>query len=325
MFQASGPTGVRHCATVKLLLAGWLAGAWVGVVLADIPFLPSANTPSPLDETMFPARGTGIAQKLPVPTMSGDEDWSWQVVPRGLMYPAYLAGQKESRFASQMVYERHQGWLWDVALGGHVGFLRYGTRDVDAPQGWQIDLEGAAFPRLSPIYDRDVWSTDFRFGVPLTCQFGPWEGKFGYKHESSHLGDEFMLRFPGYPRINYVREVLLLGAAYHLWPMVRVYAESGWCFEIDGGAQPWEFQFGAEYAPAEETGPRGAPFAAINGRLRQEVAFGGNLTVEAGWEWRGATGTMFRVGGVYFNGMSEQYQFYGEYEEQIGFGIWYDY
>ena len=136
--------------------------------------------------------------------------------------------------------------------------------------------------------------------------------KFGYYHYSSHFGDEFLVNDPSQiaNRINYVRETLALGVAAYLSPSVRVYTETGWAFHTDGGARPWEFQFGAEFAPTEPTGPGGSPFAAINGHLHQEDNFSGNLTVEAGWLWRGRSGHTFRTGMIYFNGMSDQAQFY---------------
>ena len=67
------------------------------------------------------------------------------------------------------------------------------------------------------------------------------------------------------------------------------------------------------------------PFFAINGHLRQVNDFGGNMTVQTGWQWRGCTGHSLRIGVQYFNGMSEEGQFYDKFEEQIGGGIWYDF
>jgi len=118
---------------------------------------------------------------------------------------------------------------------------------------------------------------------------------------------------------------MILAAAYYLNPSLRLYSEAGYAFYIDGGAKPWEFQFGAEFSPPEPTGPCGAPFLAANGHLRQENDFSGNATVEAGWQWRGRSSHLWRIGAQYFNGMSEQYQFFNRSEEQIGLGLWYDY
>ena len=67
------------------------------------------------------------------------------------------------------------------------------------------------------------------------------------------------------------------------------------------------------------------PFFAVNAHLRQEVAFGGNLTVQTGYLWRGATGHLFRLGLQYFTGKSDQFEFFDQYEDKLGLGIWYDY
>jgi len=113
-----------------------------------------------------------------------------------------------------------------------------------------------------------------------------------------------------------------------LWPTpdVRVYGEAGYAFYTAGGAQPWEFQFGLDYAPIDATGFRGAPFFAINGYLREEVNYGGTLTVQVGWMWRGHyDGPLLRFGFQYLNGKSPQFQFNDQFEEQFGLGLWYDF
>jgi hypothetical protein len=255
---------------------------------------------------------------------SSEEPWRWQLLPSGLMYRSYLAGGREPRFGSQWVHERNLGWLWDATLGGRVGLVRLGNTDPVLPEGWQLDFEGAAFVRMNLDHDRDVDDVDFRAGVPLTTRQGPWEMKFGYYHLSSHLGDEFLARNPGYPRINYVRESLVAGMAVYLG-CLRLYSEAGWAFHTDGGAEPWEFQFGADFVPLEPTGACGAPFFAINAHLRQENDFSGNMQMQTGWAWRGRNGQLLRIGMQYFNGLSDQYQFYNTFEEQIGAGAWYDF
>lgn len=253
--------------------------------------------------------------------------WTWQLFPEGLIYRSYLAGGREPRLASKWVYEREQGWLWDLAAGGRVGILRYGTEDDVLPEGWQLDVEGAAFPRLTllPERDRDMVAADFRVGLPLTFRRGMWEGKFSYYHLSSHLGDEYMETFPTVNRINYVRDAFVLAVALRPNPDLRLYTEAGWAFNADGGAKPWEFQFGVDYCSTELTGFRATPFLALNGRIREELDFGGSFTAQAGLAWRARTGQLIRFGLHYFNGKSDQYQFFTEHEEQIGLGLWYDY
>jgi hypothetical protein len=156
-------------------------------------------------------------------------------------------------------------------------------------------------------------------------RYGPWETKLEIYHLSSHLGDQFLLANPGATRINFSRDALVLGLAYRPLPDVRIYGEVGWAFYTWGETQPWEFQFGCEYSPARPSGLQGDPFLAINAHLRQEVDFGGALTVQTGWQWRGAGGHLFRLGLEYLNGKSEQYQFSDKFEQQLGGGLWYDF
>lgn len=251
--------------------------------------------------------------------------WTWQLLPPSLLYKSYLAGPREPRLGTQWIYTRDYGWYWDSTLGGRAGLLRYGSTDTVLPEGWQLDVEGAAFPRLDAEHARDLVAADFRVGVPLTFRRGPWAMKFGYYHISAHLGDEYMLTHPTVERINYVRDSLVLGLALHPHPDWRLYSEVGYAFMIDGGAKPWEFQFGVEFSPADPSTIVGAPFAACNGHLRQENDFGGNVTVQMGWQWRGHYGRTLRVGAHYLNGLSPQYQFYRDFEDQVGVGIWYDF
>ena len=148
--------------------------------------------------------------------------WSWQVLPGSLIYHSYLAGTKEPRFATQWFHDSHWGWTWDATLGARIGLLRYGSDDCQHPDGWQLDLEGAAFPRLDLEHQENVTSVDFRFGVPLTYGWGPYQAKFGYFHVCSHLGDEFMLMFPDVERINYVRNGINWGNSYYFTEDSRV-------------------------------------------------------------------------------------------------------
>jgi hypothetical protein len=322
---------------------------------ATYPYTPYPNTPYPDTAAMVPAApaapsfgGPDSADPGPVYAPQGNTDamvaalslppnaqaelllnsdapWQWQVAPAGLMYRSYLAGNREPRMASELMHERNWGWFWEATVGGRVGLLRYGTENDLLPQGWQLDVEGAAFPRLDLEHEEDLIACDFRGGLLSTTRRGPFETKFGYYHLSSHIGDEYLLRFPAFPRINYVRDSLIAGVAVYVHPSLRLYSEVGWTFHEDGGAQPWEFQFGADFSSLEPTGLWGSPFFAINAHLRQENDFGGNLSVQTGWQWRGKTGHLARVGMQYFNGLSDQYQFYTKFEESIGFGLWYDY
>jgi hypothetical protein len=284
----------------------------------QFPIAGRANPRSPVEE--MPPSG----EYVPAPDYSRDV-WDWQLLPDGLIYRSYLAGFKEPRMHSLWAHDDDLGWVWDIALGGRVGLLRYGNHDNALPDGWQIDLEGAAFPRLDPEDERDLVAVDFRAGVPITFGNGPHRTKLAYYHLSSHLGDEFLLKNPTVTRYNYSRDAMVLGQSYYFTPDWRVYGEAGWAFYSDVSGE-WEFQFGVDYSPLVDAGLRGSPFAALNAHLREEVDFGGNLVAQLGWQWRqAASGHLFRLGLEYFNGKSDQFEFFDQHENKVGLALWYDY
>lgn len=297
-----------------------------GPVILDDPYLPG------------PYRGEGFASGVPRDAFDdlwAPRPWSWHILPNNLIYTSYLAGPKEPRFATvwyddtapdPFTPSESAGWLWDSTLGGRVSILRYGSDPVLHPQGFEVQLEGAAFVRLDPARDRDLVSSDYRFGIPLVYGVGRWQAKLAYYHNSAHLGDEAMIRFPDFPRVNYVRDAIVLGGSWYPLDWLRLYGEAGWSFFNSGGSEPWEFQFGTELIQARPTGIHGAPFLAVNGMSRQELDWGGNVCVQTGWAWRGdASEKLFRIGFEYLYGSDPQYEFTFYNQNRAGIGMWYDY
>lgn len=251
--------------------------------------------------------------------------WNWQIVPEGLIYPTYLAGVKEPRMGAVLNSEANDGVKWDLSIGGRFGVIRYGTLDVQGGEGWQLDVEASAHPRLDPEENMDLEATDYRFGVPVTYGRGRYRMKIGYFHLSSHLGDEFAIRNGLAGRINYSRDAILWGHTYWITDSLKGYFEVGYGAKVDVN-EPWDFQFGFDYTPACECGFRGAPFFAANTHLREEVNFGGNAVIQAGWQWRSRhEGHLLRVGVQYYNGKHERYEFFDTSEQKFGLGIWYDF
>jgi hypothetical protein len=261
--------------------------------------------------------------------------WSWMLMPNNLIYTSYLAGPKEPRLGTVWYDDTSpslteaglsEGWLWDSTLGGRASILRYGSDPVLHPQGFEVQIEGAAFVRLDPEDDRDLRSADYRFGVPLVYGVGRWQSKLAYYHNSAHLGDEFMIKNPNFPRVNYVRDVIVLGTSWYPLDWMRLYGEVGYSFFNSGGSEPWEFQFGTELLQARPTGSHGSPFLAVNSMLRQELDYGGNVCVQAGWFWRGRRSEkLYRIGVEYLYGSDPQYEFVFYNQNRFGVGMWYDF
>lgn len=248
-----------------------------------------------------------------------------QIAPQGLIYRAYLAGAKQSRMRGIWHGDFQEGKIWDISLGGQTGLYRRGSTGDRRPTGFQIDIEGSTQLRLDRNNNEDLDATDYRFGIPLSWGNETYQMKFGYYHISSHVADEFLVNNPGFTRLNFVRETIIWGHSYYLNPELRFYGEVGYAF-IRDVSEPWEFQFGVDYSPAYCTGTRGAPFAAFNCHLREELEFGGNIVAQIGWAWRSSPASgLLRMGCEYYNGYDDQFSFYQNSQQKLGFGAWYDF
>lgn len=294
-----------------------------GHAVFNVPSWSAGGTAPGLPQQAGWAASAPSANRCEIDSLA--DAWECQLLPAGLLYQSYLAGEKEPRISSATLSEADRGLVWDVTLGGRVGLWRYGTRDPLHPQGIQFDMEGAAMVRLDPEQNTDVEAADFRFGFLVTWRRGPLATKTGYYHISSHLGDEFLLRNPGFQRVNYVRDSAIAGLSYDVTPEVRLYSEIAYAIGHEGGALPLEFQYGAEYSPTTRSW-WGGPFAAINGHTREERNWASSVNFVGGWQWRGEqTQHRFRVGVQYYQGPVMQYSFVGQNERLFGGGLWFDY
>lgn len=250
----------------------------------------------------------------------------YEILPAGLMYRSYLAGEKEPRFQSMWLNETGRGLVWETQLGGRVGLLRYGTPDAVNPQGWQLDMEGGAQARVDPQQESDLEAVDFRFGLLSTWRFSRHSFKAGYYHLSSHIGDEYLIRNPTFNRTNYVRDSAVVGYTFDMIEDMSVYGEVGYAAGAEGGAKPLEFQYGYQYTPLRAYGFRGAPFFGINGHTREDFNWITSVNTVAGWQWRGEqTNHLFRLGLQYYTGPAIQWEFVGRNETLCGAGLWFDY
>lgn len=290
----------------------------------------SADFPQ-LEELMSQSPGANVNTPQQIFSNSPAQNsncFGWQVLPKGLMYKSYLAGEKEPRMQFIQLHDtRSKTRVWDAVLGGRVGLLRNGTCDSVNPQGFQIDVEGAVFARVLPDQPSAMLEgADFRAGLLATHRYAGTAYKWGYYHVSSHAGDEFLLANPAFNRINYVRDSAIAGITQDLNHATQVYGEIAYAIGAEGGAKPLEFQFGAQYIPVAKSSLRGAPYLAANYHIREDFNFHGGFNTLAGWGWQGTeTRHRFRVGLQYYNGPSMQYQFLDRWENMIGGGVWYDY
>ncbi|MGH7476582.1 MAG: DUF1207 domain-containing protein [Longimicrobiales bacterium] len=106
-----------------------------------------------------------------------------------------------------------------IGIGDRIGLLRSGGID-----GVQLDLEAAVFAQFDlGVATLDLINADYLVALPITLRRGGFSTRLRLYHQSSHLGDEFLLRAEDPERENLSFESLELILSQEAGPL-RVYA-----------------------------------------------------------------------------------------------------
>ena len=83
----------------------------------------------------------------------------------------------------------------EVAVGHQLSVVR--LDDGSSPgRVITLGLEMGIFSRFfMESAQKDLVNSDFRIGLPLSIQMGAWESRLTLRHVSSHLGDDYLVRF----------------------------------------------------------------------------------------------------------------------------------
>lgn len=212
----------------------------------------------------------------------------------------------------------------DTAIGGTIGLLRCQSRCF-ADTEYQLDGFAVHFSRWSEA--QFSVAGDYRYGFPITFRHECWEGKVGYEHTSTHVGDD-LIRKQGRYRNPYVRDEIVLALAYRWCEQLRIYGECAYAFSMSSPVPSSRERFagGAEWSRPCATGWKGQPFAAFDLDLRPEQDYTANLTLQLGWQWIPELGRpSARVALEYYRGNSPFGQLLLEREQWLGVGFYVDF
>ena len=168
-------------------------------------------------------------------------------------------------------------------------------------------------------------NADYFAALPLTYAWKDLSVMGRFFHQSSHLGDEYLLR-NRVERINLSYEGLDLLFSYELPWDLRAYAGGGYLVRVDpSDLKRWSTQGGLEYVGPNLRADESVelrPVAAVDLQNQQEGGWETNLSPRAGirLDRPGGTRRHFDVLLEYFQGNSPNGQFYGRYIRYIGLG-----
>jgi hypothetical protein len=117
-------------------------------------------------------------------------------LPHGDVFCPLIADPKAAR--SFVIYQRGKesdlgADIVAVGISDHFPFFRTGaTRNGN---GVQLGLAGSVFAQFDVATSSyDLLNADYIIALPLTLRLGPFSGRARVYHQSSHLGDELLLR-----------------------------------------------------------------------------------------------------------------------------------
>ncbi len=156
------------------------------------------------------------------------------VFPAGDLFRPLLADPRQPQFFVsfvKMTTPTDRITAASVGYGENFGLWRWpGANPGD---GWQFNFAGGLFALFNlSAPSNDLVNGDYNVGFSLTHGAGPWSQRFRLYHQSSHLGDEFLLSQPNIKRINLSIEAVDAVTSYEgkRW---RVYGGPGYLIGRD--------------------------------------------------------------------------------------------
>ncbi len=262
----------------------------------------------------------------PLPTLEQESRPTWEAFPDDRLFSPLLADPRWAHFS--IGYQRF--WRSDfpklsnagaVSLGEIFNLVAYRPRDAGE---FTFGLEPAIFALFNmDALSHDLVNADYRLALPLEYRKGPVSLRTSILHQSSHLGDEFLLDTPT-QRINLTYEAADLRVSYQPGPF-RFYAgASALLHREPADLDRWSAQQGVEwFAGPGVFGDAVSPLVAVDVQEHQETSWHANVCVRAGIEFLNPRKTRRRIQILleYFHGYNPNGQFYRERVDYAGIGL----
>jgi hypothetical protein len=304
----------------KIVAALSKIGSVVRVEIVEVPVTPTAAAPpaAPAQPTIAPTP-SGPAVQAEVPRRG------IEFLPKGYLFAPLIADPRWPHFS--ITYQRFldNGQLTNalaVSLGETFDLLRI---DEAVGGAWGLGLQAGVFS----IFDLDgpsfdLINTDFIVGIPVTYRTGDLSAMLRVFHQSSHLGDEFLLS-NRVERINLSFEAVDLKLSYELTKWLRIYGGGGYIFHHDPPElAPWSVQSGVEVrSPWTLLEGVLRPVAGLDVQHREQNDWNTDLSLRAGIQFENLHffDRKLQLMLEYFNGHSPNGQFYRDKIEYLGLGI----
>ncbi len=171
----------------------------------------------------------------------------------------------------------------------------------------------------------DLVNADYFVAIPLSFKKDNFSALARVFHQSSHLGDEYLLRGQTQERINLSYEGFDTILSYNLPLGFRIYGGGGYLFDRDPTSlKPWITEAGLEFrSPHTWWNNSLRPVAAVDIQNREESNWNTDVSARAGVQLENPDflSRKLQILIEYYNGRSPNGQFYIQNIESIGIGL----
>src|SRR5690242_4808579 len=197
------------------------------------------------------------------------------LLPVGHLFQPLLADPRWPHFSAAYRY-----YFGDPDLK-HVGAVSFGETipifrgNAPGESQWEAGIQAGVFAVfLMDQPSKDLLNADYFAALYGAWRDGPVSAMGRLFHQSSHLGDEFLLRTRT-ERVNLTYESVDLKLSYDLPWGFRAYAGGGYLFDQEpSDLQPWSVQGGVEFR---------SPWTMASGQIRPVAALDVKSHEQNGW------------------------------------------
>jgi hypothetical protein len=302
-------------------------------LLAEIPGVTAVKTTAtpgqqPMDASVRPVQVSGdgtvpAAESIILPT---------GLLPAGHLFKPLLADPRWAHFSA--AYRNYQSDNFDGRDIGSVSFGEtipiYRSHFGQSTVQWEAGLQAGVFSDFNlSASSSDLVNTDFIASIYSSVRAGQFSAFGRIYHQSSHLGDEFLLRKidTKFERINLSYEGADLRLSYELPYGLRIYGGGGGLFHREpSDLKIWSAQYGIEFrCPWRIEAASMRPIIAVDIKNFEENDWNTDVSVRAGVEFDNlqVLSRKLQILVEYYNGFSPSGQFYNDKVEYVGLGAHY--
>jgi hypothetical protein len=301
-------------------------------LLTEIPGVKAVNLTQTSSGQAGAAASTSTQSLDNVVTVNQHEVLPTGILPVGLLFKPFLADPRWAHFS--VAYRNYQpsnfagGNSASVSFGETMPFYRANLGKTGVQ--WETGMQAGVFSDFNlDTQSNNLVNSDFTVACYGSIRSGAFSAFGRYYHQSSHVGDEFLIQQyqqnTNFQRVNLSYEGLDLKLSYALPYGLRVYGGGSGLVDKDPRAlKTWATEYGLEFrSPWIMDLAAMRPIFAADIKNFQQNNWGSDISVRAGVEFDNTQvwGRKLQILAEYFDGNTPIGQFYQNKVQYVGLGM----